>query len=150
VVKSKETAIVDLEKDLTSARAMHSEANAARAGLAQRCFELQKAWEDRDVALQRAEQKIGTLEAGIAEQAKAIAGEREAFEETIGKLKEKIEAESAARAFAEGALQAARQDRGVRRVNGADTGTAPIREAEAGQNEPAREKITRLRDKAAK
>jgi chromosome segregation ATPase len=114
LVKSKETAIVDLEKDLTSARAMHSEANAARAALAQRCFELQKALEDRDVALQRAEQKIGTLEGGIADQAKALAGEREAFEEKIGKLKERIEAETAARAFAEGALQAARQNRGVR------------------------------------
>jgi crescentin len=149
-VKSKETAIVDLEKDLASARAMHSEADGVRAALAQRCSELQKALEDRDVALQRAEQKIGTLDAGIAEQSKAIAGEREAFEEKVGKLKEKLEAESAARAFAEGALQAARQDRGARRVNGAEPGSAPAKEAVAGQSEPAREKITRLRDKAAK
>jgi chromosome segregation ATPase len=73
--------------------------------------------------LQRAERTIEALEAKLAEQQKDALGERGLFEEKIAKLKEQFEAESAARAFAEGALQSAREERGARR-----------QEAEAGSN----------------
>ena len=115
VAKSKETALADLEKDLTSVRASHAEVEAARAALNQRSVELAKALEGKDAAWQRAEQKIETLESRITEQSKAVSGERALYEERLAKLKEQFEAEQAARAFAEGALQAARQERGVRR-----------------------------------
>ena len=47
-----------------------------------------------------------------------IQGDRDLSEERIAKLKDHLEAESAARAFAEGALQLARQERGGRRPDG--------------------------------
>ena len=92
--KAKETALADLDKDLTSARAMHSEAEAARAALMERATGLAKALEDTDIALQRAEQKIEGLEFRIIEQSKAMLSEREAFEGKLGKLEEQLEAES--------------------------------------------------------
>ena len=70
---------------------------------------------DREAALQRAEQKIATLEAGVKEQKRATIGELALFEEKIARLTEQLEAKSAARLFAEGALQTAREERGVRR-----------------------------------
>jgi chromosome segregation ATPase len=71
--------------------------------------------------------------------------EREELEARLAKLKEQLEAEQAARSFAEGALQAARQERGSRRhdVEGA-AGAAP-KEPPTPVNESARDKITRLR-----
>ena len=90
---------------------------------AERSKGLVKTLEDRDVASQRAERTIEALEAKLAEQQKDALGERGLFEEKIAKLKEQFEAESAARAFAEGALQSAREERGARR-----------QEAEAGSN----------------
>ena len=124
--KSKETALADLEKDLTSVRASHAEVDAARAALNQRSTELAKALEGKEAALQRAEQKIETLESRITEQSKTMSGERALYEERLAKLKEQLEAEQAARAFAEGALQAARQERGVRRQD-ADGATSKDR-----------------------
>ena len=141
LAKSKETTLADFEKDLTSARASHAEVEAARAALNQRSVALAKALEGKDAALQRAEQKIETLESRVTEQGKAMSGERTHYEEKLAKLKEQLEAEQAARAFAEGALQAARQERGVRRQD-ADSAAAknsPV------PGETAREKITRLR-----
>ena len=141
LAKSKETALADFEKDLTSARASHAEVEAARAALNQRSVELAKALEGKDAALQRAEQKIEALESRITEQGKAMSGERTHYEEKLAKLKEQLEAEQAARAFAEGALQAARQERGVRRQ---DADSAAPKDSPA-PGETAREKITRLR-----
>ncbi len=145
--KAKETALADLEKDLTSVRATYFEVESARAALALRTTELAKALEDKDAAFQRAEQRIEALEARIAEQIRTSLGERELLEEKISKLKEQLEAESATRAFAEGALQSARQERGVRRHE-AEAPAPSAKEpppAQGGPGESAREKITRLR-----
>ncbi len=140
--KSNEAALADLEKDLTSVRASHAEVEAARAALNQRSVELAKALEGKEAALQRAELKIETLESRITEQSKAMSGERTHYEEKLAKLKEQFEAEQAARAFAEGALQAARQERGVRRQDG---DSAVPKDPQPAPGETAREKITRLR-----
>ena len=101
--------------------------------------------EAKDGALQRAEQKIVMVEGRIAEQTKAIEAEREAFEEKLAKLKEQLEAEQAARAFADGALQAARHERGSRRHETEGALPAAPKEPPAPVNESARDKITRLR-----
>src|SRR5271154_2009063 len=121
--QSKESALADLEKELNALRAVHADVDAARLAVTERSTGLAKTLEDRDVTLQRAEGKIEALEAKLAEQQKDALGERGLFEEKIAKLKEQFEAESAARAFAEGALQSAREERGARR-----------QEAEAGSN----------------
>ena len=121
--QSQESALADLEKELNALRAMHADVDAARLAAAERSKGLVKTLEDRDVASQRAERTIEALEAKLAEQQKDALGERGLFEEKIAKLKEQFEAESAARAFAEGALQSAREERGARR-----------QEAEAGSN----------------
>ncbi len=139
--KSKEVALADLEKDVNGARAMYAEADAARAAAVERSAALAKALEDKDVALQRAEQRIESLEGKFAEQGKSTLAERELYEEKIAKLKEQIEAESAARAFAEGALQLARQERGARHQESEAGPNARDGDAQRDKNE----KITRLR-----
>jgi chromosome segregation ATPase len=145
-LKSKDVALADLDKDLTSARALHGEIETVRAALDQRATDLAKALEAKDAALQRAEQKIVMVEGRIAEQTKAIDAERELFEERLAKLKEQLEAEQAARAFADGALQAARQERGSRRHHDAESAGAPApKDPPAQVNEVARDKIARLR-----
>jgi crescentin len=146
-MKSKDVALADLDKDLTSARALHAETDTARAALDQRSTELAKALEAKDAALQRAEQKIVITEGRIAEQTKAMDGERVVFEERLAKLKEQLEAEQSARAFAEGGLQAARQERGSRRhdAEAAGPGAAAPKDPPAPVNEGARDKIARLR-----
>ena len=116
--KSLEAQIADLEKDLVSARAVHAEVEAARAAAVEHLATLTKSLNDREAALQRAEQKIATLEAGVEEQKRATIGELALFEEKIARLTEQLEAESAARLFAEGALQTAREERSVRRQDG--------------------------------
>ncbi len=116
--KSKDAALADLEKDLNAIRSAHAEVDAARIVATDRSTSLAKTLEDREVALQRAEQRIESLEAKVAEQNRMIQGDRDLSEERIAKLKDQLEAESAARAFAEGALQLARQERGGRRPDG--------------------------------
>jgi crescentin len=154
--KSKDAALADLEKDLAAARSTNTEVEAARLAAAERSITLAKIVEDREAALHRAEQRIETLEARIVEQNKSTVSEREMYEEKIARLKEQIEAESAARAFAEGALQSARQERGVRLQDSAGSAAAgpsggsnaSPREAPSSENQiarDAREKITRLR-----
>ncbi len=146
--KAKDATLADVEKDLASARALHGEVDTARAALEQRSAELAKALEAKDSALQRAEHKIVVAEGRIAEQDKAIDAEREQFEERLAKLKEQLEAEQAARSFAEGALHAARHERGSRRHDAEGSGavatTAP-KDPPIPPNEGARDKITRLR-----
>ena len=143
--KSKDVALTDLEKDLIAARALHAEVDTARAALDQRSTELAKALEAKDAALQRAEQKIVTIETRIVEQSKTAEAEREEFEARLAKLKEQLEAEQAARSFAEGALQAARQERGYRRHEADGTAGAAPKEPPTQASEGARDKITRLR-----
>lgn len=143
--KSKDAALADLEKDLTALRATHAEVDAARAAASDRSTGLAKALETSEIALQRAEQRTVTLEAKVAEQNRLIQSERELFEEKAGKLKDQLEAEAAARAFAEGALQSARQERGGRRLDGESPPASKEAPAGAGPDEMARDKVARLR-----
>jgi chromosome segregation ATPase len=144
-LKSKDVALADLDKDLTSARALHAEVDTVRAALDQRSTELAKGLEAKDAALQRAEQKIVTVESRLAEQSKATDAEREELAARLAKLKEQLEAEQAARAFADGALQAARQERGSRRHDAEGAGAMAPKDPSAPVNEVARDKIARLR-----
>jgi crescentin len=145
VLKAKDVALADLDKDLTSARALHAEVDTVRAALEQRSAELAKALEAKGAALQRAEQKVVTVEGLIVEHNKAIEAEREEVEARLAKLREQLEAEQAARSFAEGALQAARQERGSRRHDAEGAAGAPPIEPPTAASEGARDKITRLR-----
>jgi Crescentin protein len=135
--QSKESALADLEKELNALRAMHADSEAARIATSVRSTALTKTLEDRDVAFQRAEQKIKTLEARFAEQENDALRERELFEEKIAKLQQQFEAESVARAFAEGALRSARQERGARQEAEADSSAkdAPGAQVEALRDE---------------
>ncbi len=132
--QSKESALADLEKELNTLRVMHADTDAARLTAAERSKGLAKTLEDRDVALQRAERTIEALEAKLAEQQKDALGERGVFEEKIAKLALQLEAESAAHAFAEGALQSAREERGARRQE-AEAGSN-VKDAPFAQDEP--------------
>jgi len=143
-LKSRDAAVSDLEKDLGSARALHAEADGARAQFEQRAAELAVALEAREAALQRAEQKIAVVEGRIADESKAMAAEREAAEAKLVRLKEELEAEQAQRAFAEGALQAARQERGSRRHDAEAAADAQPKDAPVPASDGARDKIARL------
>ena len=81
---------------------------------------LAKSLHEKEVALQRAEQKVATVEARFDEYKKATVGDRALFEEKIAQLTEQLDAKSAARLFAEGALRSARQERSARRQEGPD------------------------------
>ena len=144
-LKSKDAALADLEKDLAAARALHAEVDTVRAALDQRSAGLAKALEAREAALLRAEQKIVMIEARILEQGKAMDAEREEFEQRLAKLKEQLDAEQSARAFAEGALHAARQERGSRRHDAEAAPAAAAKDAPVPAGETARDKIARLR-----
>jgi chromosome segregation ATPase len=61
--KSLEAQVADLEKDLASARAGHMEAEVARTLGAEQTTTLAKSLREKEVALQRAEQKVATVEA---------------------------------------------------------------------------------------
>ncbi len=148
--KSKDAMLADLEKDLLAVRTTHSEVDSARSAAVEHATQLAKTLEDREVALQRAEQRIEQLEAKVAELNKTVLGERVAAEERVARLTEQLEAESAGRAFAEGALQTARQERGARRgeAEAAAATPAPAAPAKDASSEPAekpRDKIARLR-----
>jgi chromosome segregation ATPase len=93
------------------------------------------------VALQRAEQKVATVEAKFDEYKKATLGDRASLEEKVAKLTEQLDAESAARLFAEGALRSARQERSARRQEGHDVAA----EAPSAETESADSKVTWLR-----
>jgi len=147
--KSLEAQIADLEKALASTRAIHVEVEVARAAVVEQSATLAKSLRDKEVALQRAEQKIATLEGTVGEHKTATIGERTLFEEKIDKLTEQLEAESAARLCAEGALQTAREDRIARRQDGDDVASPnealSAKEAPSAKTESAQGKILRLR-----
>jgi crescentin len=113
--------------------------------LDQRSSELAKALEAKGASLERAEQKIVTVEGRLAEQSKAMDAERQELEARLAKLKEQLEAEQPARSFADGALQAARQERGSRRHDAEGAAAVGPKESPSPVNESARDKITRLR-----
>ena len=100
--KSLEAQVADLEKDLASERAGHMEAEVARTSGVEQSATLTKSLHEKEIALQRAEQKVATVEAKFDEHKKATLGDRALFEEKIAKLTEQLDAESAARLFAEG------------------------------------------------
>ena len=139
--KSLEAQVEDLEKDLASARAVHVEAEVARTLGAEQTTTLAKSLQEKEVALQRAEQKVATVEAKFDEYKKATLGDRASLEEKIAKLTEQLDAESAARLFAEGALRSARQERSARRQEGYDVAA----EAPSAETESADSKVTWLR-----
>src|SRR3984885_1950247 len=139
--KSLEAQVADLEKDLASARAGHVEAEVARTFDAEQTTTLAKSLQEKEVALQRAEQKVATVEAKFDEYKKATLGDRALFEEKIAKLTEQLDAESAARLFAEGALRSARQERSARRQEGYDVAA----ESPSAETESADSKVTWLR-----
>jgi Crescentin protein len=147
--KSLEAQIADLEKDLAAARSFHVEVEVARAAAVEESATLVKFLKDKEVALQRAEQKMATLEASVEEQKRATIGERALLEEKIARLTEQLEAESAARLFAEGALQTARQERNVHRHDDAVVASPnealSSKEATSAKAESAQGKILRLR-----
>ena len=95
--KSLEAQVADLEKDLASARASHVEAEVARTLGAEQSATLAKSLQEKEVALQRAEQKVATVEATFNEYKKITFGDRASLEEKIAKLTEQLDAESAAR-----------------------------------------------------
>jgi len=138
--KSLEAQVADLEKDLASARAGHVEAEVARTFDAEQTTTLAKSLQEKEVALQRAEQKVATVEAKFDEYKKATLGDRASLEEKIAKLTEQLDAESAARLFAEGALRSARQERSARRQEG--HGLAA--ESPSAETESADSKVTWL------
>lgn len=143
MVQARERSIADMERDLAATRTQLAEVEAARAALLERSTDLVKALETRDGTLQRAEQKIAALDARLSDQARIAASERDLRDERINKLREQLEAESAARAFAEGALQSARQERaGWPRDTEAKSAA---REDEPATGESGRDKVTRLR-----
>ena len=118
--KSLEAQVADLEKDLASARAGHADAEVARTLGAEQTTTLAKSLQEKEVALQRAEQKVATVEAKFDEYKKTTFGDRASLEEKIAQLTEQLDAKSAARLFAEGALRSARQERSARRLEGHD------------------------------
>jgi hypothetical protein len=61
-----------LEKDLASARAGHVEAEVARTLGSEQTTTLAKSLQEKEVALQRAEQKVATVEVKFDEHKKAI------------------------------------------------------------------------------
>ena len=148
--KSTETRIADLEKDLADARGAHMEVEVARTATADWSTELAKTLEEKETALRRAEQKITSLQTRLDEEKTCGLAERAALEEKVARLKERLEAESAARSLAEGALQSARQERNARRQEGdahrlEDDDLLPSPEAPAALPKPTTATVTRLR-----
>ena len=140
--KSRESQLADLERDLADARGTHMEVEVARAAAADWSAELAKNLEEKDTALRRAEQKLASLQAKFDDLKSSGLAERAALEEKVARLKESLEAESAARSFAEGALQTARQERNAHRQETEARLLPP--EAPAALPKPAAT-VTRLR-----
>jgi chromosome segregation ATPase len=139
--KSLETKVEELERELASARAVHMEAEAARAAAVERSETLGRSMKDQEIALRSANETIATLEARLEEEKRSALGERAIVEERIARLTKQFEAEAAARSFAEGALHTARQERSARLKGG---GSLPGEELSATA-EPGPTKIARLR-----
>jgi crescentin len=140
-LQSKDKASADLERDLLIARAQFADVEEARAALHARSEDLVMAIEARSRSLERAEQRTTDLQAQLAEQIRSAEADREARDEEIRSLRERLDSEASARAFAEGALQSLRQER----VGATFGGASPPRPPRAVQWESAPDKVTRLR-----
>jgi chromosome segregation ATPase len=133
---SQQTA-ADLERTLEATHAKHAETEAARAALEGRAGDLARDLANRTTALKRAEEQVAALEASMAAEVKLAISELEQRDALILKLRADLETQSSARAFAEGALQSARQERVSWRGAQEANASAP--------NESSRDKLSRLR-----
>jgi chromosome segregation ATPase len=126
----------ELERILAGAHAKQAETESARASLEARAGDLSRELDNRTTALKRAEEQIAALESSMAAEVKLAISELESRDALIARLRADLETQSSARAFAEGALQSARQER-VSWRNSVDANAAATSEA--------RDKLTRLR-----
>ena len=140
-LQSKDRARADLEHDLATMRAQFADVEATRAALQSRADDLILAIEARSRGLERAEQRIADLQAQLAEQFQLAEADREARDAEIRNLRERLDSEASARAFAEGALQSVRQER----VGLSFGGGKPPQPPRAVQWDAAPDKVTRLR-----
>jgi crescentin len=140
-VQARDRSLADMEKDLSAARQQISELDVARSALVERTTDLTKVAQTRESALERATSRIESLEAKIADLTRSAAIAKEHWEQTVVKLTDRLDAEVAARTFAEGALQTARQERGNWQR---DARPAPDQQAPTA-NEVPNDKVTRLR-----
>ena len=88
--KSLEAQVADLEKDLASERAGHMEAEVARTSGGEQSATLTKSLHEKEIALQRAEQKVATVEAKFDEHKKATLGDRASDEYTAAMAAERV------------------------------------------------------------
>ena len=101
----------EFNREIAVAKSRIAEVEASRALLLERSSSLAKAAKAKDNAMQRAEEKIAALEARLSESGKSFQSQRTQLEAKISQLGEQAQTDSAARAYAEGALQSARRDR---------------------------------------
>ncbi len=130
-LQSHEQTAAELEKSLAATHGKYSDADASRIALETRVADNVRELEARATALKRAQDQIAALEARMAEETKHAMAERESRDAVISKLRADLETQTAERAFAEGALHSARNDR------------AALRRAE-GNADAAPEKLGRL------
>jgi chromosome segregation ATPase len=110
-LQAREQSHADLEKSLAAAHARQAESDSARAAVEARASDLARDLDSRTTALKRAEEQICAIEARMADEIKLAISELEQRDALITKLRADLDAQCAARAFAEGALQSARQER---------------------------------------
>ena len=137
LLQSRDQTQAELERTLTAAHAKQSETESARAALEARSNDLSRILEAKSIALKRAEDQVAVLEGRMTAEVKLAISELEARDASIARLRADLETQSSARAFAEGALQSARQER-VSWRNVVDNNAAAA-------NEGAREKLNRMR-----
>jgi chromosome segregation ATPase len=140
-LQSKDKTRADLEHDLSTTRAQVADLEAARAALHSRSDDLIMAIEARSRGLERAEQRTEHLQAQLAEHLRLAEADREARDDEIRNLRERLDTEASARAFAEGALQSVRQERVALTLGGGSPPKPPL----AVQWDSAPDKVTRLR-----
>jgi chromosome segregation ATPase len=118
-LQSHEQTADELEKSLAATHGKYSDADTARSALETRVADNVRELESRATALRRAQDQIAALEAHMAEEARHAMAELESRDAVIAKLRSDLETQTAARAFAEGALQSARHERAaLRRADG--------------------------------
>ena len=137
LLQTHEQSQAELQHMLAAAHSKQSEAENARAATEARANDLLRALETKAPALKRAEDQVAALEARMTSEVKLAISELESRDGMIARLRADLETQSSARAFAEGALQSARQER-VSWRNAVDANATAV-------NEVAREKLNRLR-----
>jgi chromosome segregation ATPase len=110
-LQTQEQRQAQMDADVTAARAKQAETETARSRLETRCADLARSLDTKTAALARAEEQAAKLEARIGSEVKLAIAELESRDALIVRLRADLESQSSARAFAEGALQSARQER---------------------------------------